>query len=49
MEPLIRFENVTKVYAYGENKVYAADNISFEIHKGEFTVILACLVCGPHT
>nr|WP_149677406.1 ABC transporter ATP-binding protein [Thermoclostridium caenicola] len=49
MEPLIRFENVTKEYAYGENKIRAADNISFEIHKGEFTVILGPSGAGKST
>ncbi len=38
----ITFRNVTKEYRSGENAVKAADNVSFEIEKGEL-----CVVLGP--
>ncbi len=38
----IKFENVCKDYHTGETVVHAANNVSFEIEKGEF-----CVVLGP--
>lgn len=38
----ITFKNVTKEYRSGANTVLAADNVSFEIEKGEL-----CVVLGP--
>jgi len=38
----IKFENVCKDYITGETVVHAANNVSFEIEKGEF-----CVVLGP--
>jgi putative ABC transport system ATP-binding protein len=49
VEPLIRFQNVTKEYVTGEYRLRAADNINFEIHKGEFTVILGPSGAGKST
>jgi len=49
MEPLIRFQNVTKEYVMGEYRLRAADNISFEIQKGEFAVILGPSGAGKST
>ena len=36
----IEFENVSKIYKMGEVEIRALDEISFEIDKGEFVVIL---------
>jgi len=39
---VIRTENLIKTYTQGEYKINAVNDVSFEIEKGEFTVI-----CGP--
>lgn len=38
----IEFRKVCKYYFMGENKIIAADNMSFEIEKSEF-----CVIVGP--
>lgn len=45
----IQFKNVSKVYDTGSLKFTAADNISFEIEKGEFAVILGPSGAGKST
>lgn len=42
MKNFITFDKVCKYYYMGENKIEAADNISFNIEKGEF-----CVIVGP--
>lgn len=42
MAHFIEFENVCKYYAMGENRIAAADHISFFVEKGEF-----CVIVGP--
>lgn len=42
MSHFIEFENVCKYYVMGENKITAADHISFFVEKGEF-----CIIVGP--
>lgn len=42
MKNFILFENVSKYYKMGEHKIVAADNISFNIERGEF-----CVIVGP--
>ena len=42
MSHFIEFEDVCKYYVMGENKITAADHISFFVEKGEF-----CRVGGP--
>ncbi len=49
MNPLIQFRNVTKEYPAGELKIRAVDDISFEIEKGEFVVILGPSGAGKST
>lgn len=49
MDPIIQFRNVTKEYAVGENKLRAADDVSFEVQKGEFAVILGPSGAGKST
>ena len=38
----IEFQNVSKYYGTGDNRIAALDNISFQVQKGEF-----CVVVGP--
>ncbi len=45
----IKFENVTREYLAGNEKIRALDNISFEIEKGQFTVILGPSGSGKST
>lgn len=33
-------KNVVKTYGKGKSKIYANNNISFEINKGELTIIV---------
>lgn len=42
MAHFIEFENVCKYYVMGENRIAAADHISFFVEKGEF-----CVIVGP--
>lgn len=42
MSQYVRFDNVSKYYKMGEQKISALDHISFEIGKGEF-----CVIVGP--
>lgn len=38
----IQFEDVCKFYTMGENRIAAADHISFHVERGEF-----CVIVGP--
>ena len=49
MEKLIEFKNVKKTYIVGEKKFNALDDISFDINKGEFVVILGPSGAGKST
>lgn len=42
MEHFVTFENVCKYYQVGDNRITAADHVSFFIDKGEF-----CVIVGP--
>ena len=46
---LISFKNVKKTYTVGEKKFNALDNVSFNINKGEFVVILGPSGAGKST
>ena len=45
----IRFSGVSKVYRMGEVEIRALDDISFEIEKGEFVVVLGNSGAGKTT
>lgn len=45
----IRFQKVVKEYATGARRFRAIDQISFEINKGEFAVILGPSGAGKST
>ena len=38
--PLVKLENVWKIYTMGEVEVLALKNVSLEIFKGEFVAII---------
>ena len=45
----IEFKNVSKVYQMGEVEIKALDNISFDIEKGQFVVVLGASGAGKTT
>lgn len=45
----IEFKNVSKIYKMGEVEIKAIDDISFEIEKGEFVVVLGNSGAGKTT
>jgi putative ABC transport system ATP-binding protein len=47
--PLIRFENVSKVYGTGETEVRALDGVSLTINDGEFVAIMGPSGSGKST
>ena len=49
MEPLIKVEDLHKIYNPGENEVRALDGISLEIEKGEFIAIIGHSGSGKST
>ena len=42
METIVELRNLSKIYQQGEVQVKAVDNVSCDIHKGDFTAL-----CGP--
>ena len=49
MEPIIKVENLRKVYKLGTQKVIALDNINLEIFPGEICCILGTSGSGKST
>ncbi|MBQ1341611.1 MAG: ABC transporter ATP-binding protein, partial [Erysipelotrichaceae bacterium] len=45
----IEFKNVSKIYQMGEVEIRALDNISFDIDKGQFVVVLGASGAGKTT
>jgi putative ABC transport system ATP-binding protein len=49
MEPLIRFDQVTKIYSIGRQEIVALDHVSLTIHQGEFVAIMGPSGSGKST
>jgi len=49
VSPLIRLENVTKVFQTDEVETHALSSVAFEIHKGEYVSIAGPSGCGKST
>lgn len=48
-EPLIRIDNVSRIYGKGEARVAALDGVSFDIDAGEFVAIIGASGSGKST
>jgi len=49
VSPLIRLENVTKIFHTDEVETHALSSVAFEIHKGEYVSIAGPSGCGKST
>lgn len=49
LEPIIRIQNLRKVYRLGKEKVVALDNINLDIYKGQICCILGTSGSGKST
>lgn len=47
--PLIKIEDLYKIYSMGDEEVHANDGINLEINKGEFVSIVGKSGCGKST
>jgi len=48
-QPLIRFENVFKIYGQGDAEVRALDGVSFEVNSGDFVAVMGASGSGKST
>ena len=48
-EPIVRVENLTKIYGSGETAVRALDRLSVELQTGEFVAVMGPSGCGKST
>ena len=48
-EKIIELVNVSKIYRMGNEKIYAVDDVSFDIKKGEFCCLLGTSGSGKST
>ncbi len=48
-EPIIRAENLTKIYGGGETAVCALDSLTVEVQTGEFVAVMGPSGCGKST
>lgn len=47
--PILEVKNLVKTYGKGKNKIYAVNNVSFSVEKGEFVAIVGSSGSGKST
>ncbi|WP_282926459.1 ABC transporter ATP-binding protein [Helcococcus kunzii] len=47
--PILEVKNLVKTYGKGDNKIYAVNNVSFSVEKGEFVAIVGASGSGKST
>jgi len=49
VQPVIKAENISKIYEMGDQKVYALDNVSISVEQGEYIAIMGPSGSGKTT